>query len=127
LRPDSFTLVRALCACSRLGDAKAGEWVHRCINETSMGTNVYVNTSLVDMYVKCGCMEKARKVFDEMPERDIVSWSAIIGGYAQDGQPTEALKIYFEMEEANLKPDCFTMVGVLSACARLGALTLGER
>ncbi|KAL4190068.1 hypothetical protein AMTRI_Chr08g168580 [Amborella trichopoda] len=99
LRPDRFTLVCVLCACSKL----------------------------VDMYVKCGCMEKARKVFDEMPERDIVSWSAIVGGYARDVQPIEALKIYFEMEEANLKPDCFTMVEVLSACARLGALTLGER
>ncbi|KAL0340707.1 UNVERIFIED_CONTAM: putative pentatricopeptide repeat-containing protein [Sesamum radiatum] len=108
LRPDSYTLVRVLSACSQLGDLGAGQWIHKY---------VYV----------CGNMEKARAVFDEMLERDIVTWGAIIQGYAANGLPKEALEIFHRMQKENLRPDCYVMVGVLSACARLGALELGER
>ncbi|KAL2509821.1 putative pentatricopeptide repeat-containing protein [Forsythia ovata] len=126
LRPDSFTLVRVLSACSQLGDSRAGEWIHRYVLDIGMGRNVFVNTSLVDMYTKCGNMEKARAVFEDMPERDIVSWSAMIQGYAANGLPKEALEIFHRMQKDNLRPDCYAMVGVLSACARLGALEFGE-
>lgn len=126
LRPDSFTLVRVLSACGQLGDLGAAEWIHRCVLDTGMGRNVFVNTSLVDMYGKCGDMEKARAVFEDMTERDIVSWSAMIQGYAANGLPKEALEIFQRMQKDNLRPDCYSMVGVLSACARLGALEMGE-
>ncbi|XP_073032301.1 putative pentatricopeptide repeat-containing protein At3g08820 [Primulina eburnea] len=125
-RPDSYTLVRVLSACSQLGDLGAGEWIHKFIVDAGMGRNVFVNTSLVDMYTKCASMDKARAVFDDMPERDVVSWSAVIQGYAANGHPKEALEIFHSMQKQNLKPDCYAMVGVLSACASLGALELGE-
>ncbi|KAL0452138.1 UNVERIFIED_CONTAM: putative pentatricopeptide repeat-containing protein [Sesamum latifolium] len=127
LRPDSYTLVRVLSACGQLGDLGAGQWIHKYVLDIGMGSNVFVNTSLVDMYAKCGNMEKARAVFDEMLERDIVTWGAIIQGYAANGLPKEALEIFRRMQKENLRPDCYVMVGVLSACARLGALELGER
>ncbi|KAJ4950262.1 hypothetical protein NE237_027094 [Protea cynaroides] len=127
LRPDSFTLVRVLSACSQLGDIKTGDWVHKCIEDIGITMNVFVATALVDMYAKCGSMEKARSVFDGMLERDIVSWGAMIQGYAMNGLPKEAVEIFFQMQRENVKPDCFTMVGILSACARLGALELGQR
>ncbi|KAL2249272.1 UNVERIFIED_CONTAM: putative pentatricopeptide repeat-containing protein [Sesamum indicum] len=127
LRPDSYTLVRVLSACSQLGDLGAGQWIHKYVLDIGMGSNVFVNTSLVDMYAKCGNMEKARAVFNEMLERDIVTWGAIIQGYAANGLPKEALEMFHRMQKENLKPDCYVMVGVLSACARLGALELGER
>nr|GMD44434.1 putative pentatricopeptide repeat-containing protein At3g08820 [Ipomoea batatas] len=126
LVPDSFILVRVLSACSHLGDMGTGEWIHRYVAETGVGRNVFVSTSLVDMYSKCGNMEKARHVFDEMPEKDIVSWSAMIQGYAANGLPKEALDIFYRMQRENLSPDCYSMVGVLSACGRLGALNVGE-
>ncbi|KAK4403901.1 putative pentatricopeptide repeat-containing protein [Sesamum angolense] len=97
LRPDSYTLVRVLSACSQLGDLGAGQWIHKLVP------------------------------FDEMLERDIVTWGAIIQGYAANGLPKEALEIFHRMQKENLRPDCYVMVGVLSACARLGALELGER
>ncbi|OVA17222.1 Pentatricopeptide repeat [Macleaya cordata] len=126
LKPDSFTLVRVLSACSQLGDIKNGEWIHKCIREMGMERNVFVATSLVDMYAKCGSMEKARSVFDGLLEKDVVTWSAMIGGYSSNGHPKKALDIFFQMQRANIKPDCFTMVAALSACARLGALELGD-
>ncbi|KAF7845253.1 putative pentatricopeptide repeat-containing protein [Senna tora] len=126
LRPDSFTLVRVLSACTQLGDLNSGEWIDRYITENGMQRNVFVATSLVDMYTKCGSMEKARSVFDGIHEKDIVCWSAMIQGYALNGLPKEALDMFFQMQSENLKPDCYAMVGVLSACARLGALDFGN-
>ncbi|KAG8367324.1 hypothetical protein BUALT_Bualt16G0060400 [Buddleja alternifolia] len=126
LRPDSYTLVRVLSACSRLGDLGSGEWIHKYVVDIGMGRNVFVNTALVDMYAKCASMEKARAVFEEMLERDIVTWGTMIQGYASNGLPKEALEMFNGMQKQNLKPDCYVMVGVLSACARLGALELGE-
>ncbi|KAJ8532713.1 hypothetical protein K7X08_015602 [Anisodus acutangulus] len=126
LRPDSFTIVPVLLACSRVGDVKSGEWIHRYVVEMGMGRNVFVNTGLIDMYAKCGKMEKAREVFDEMVEKDVVSWSAMIQGYASNGLPKEALELFYVMQGENVRPDCYSMVGVLSACARLGALEVGE-
>ncbi|XP_027072964.2 putative pentatricopeptide repeat-containing protein At3g08820 [Coffea arabica] len=126
LRPDSFTLVRVLSACIQLGDLSAGELIHKYWAESGMGRNVFVSTSLVDMYSKLGSMEMARAVFDEMPEKDIVSWSSMIQGYAANGLPRDALDLFYQMHRENLRPDCYAMVGVLSACARLGALDVGE-
>ncbi|KGN58718.1 hypothetical protein Csa_001575 [Cucumis sativus] len=125
LKPDSFSLVKVLAACARLGDCTSGEWIDRYISDSGMGRNVFVATSLLDMYVKCGNLERANLIFSAMPEKDIVSWSTMIQGYAFNGLPQQALDLFFQMQSENLKPDCYTMVGVLSACATLGALDLG--
>ncbi|KAK7317302.1 hypothetical protein RJT34_01404 [Clitoria ternatea] len=126
LRPDSLVIVRILYACSRSGDLASGRWIDRYMSESRLGRNVFVTTSLVDMYAKCGSLEEARRVFDGMVERDVVCWSAMIQGYASNGLPRQALELFFEMRKENLRPDCYAMVGVLSACARLGALELGS-
>ncbi|RDY02567.1 putative pentatricopeptide repeat-containing protein, partial [Mucuna pruriens] len=126
LWPDSFTLVRVLHACARVGDLASGRWIDGYMSESGLVRNVFVATSLVDMYAKCGSMEEARRVFDGMVEKDVVCWSAVIQGYAANGNPKEALDVFFEMLRENVRPDCYAMVGVLSACARLGALELGN-
>ncbi|PKI51421.1 hypothetical protein CRG98_028132 [Punica granatum] len=127
MKPDGFTLVRVLSACAHLGDSATGEWMDRYVTEESgTGRNLFLATALVDMYAKCGDMEKARGVFDSMPEKDIVSWSAMIQGYASNGLPMEALDMFYRMLDENMRPDCYAMVGVLNACARLGALGFGE-
>ncbi|CAJ1958005.1 unnamed protein product [Sphenostylis stenocarpa] len=126
LRPDNFTLVRVLYACSKVGDLASGRWIDGYMRESELCGNLFVATSLVDMYTKCGSMEEARRVFDGMVERDVVCWSALIQGYAANGMPKEALEVFFEMQRENVKPDCYAMVGFLSACARLGALELGN-
>ncbi|KAF9665319.1 hypothetical protein SADUNF_Sadunf16G0110400 [Salix dunnii] len=126
LRPDSFSLVEVLSACKRTGDLRSGEWIDEYIKEIGMVRNVFVATALVDFYVKCGNMVRARSVFDGMLEKNIVSWSSMIQGYASNGLPKEALDLFFKMLNEGLKPDCYAMVGVLCSCARLGALELGD-
>ncbi|KAJ8452527.1 hypothetical protein Cgig2_000116 [Carnegiea gigantea] len=126
-RPEGPILVQILSACAKLGEVEIGEWIHRYINLNAKGKNIMVDTSLIDMYAKSGQMEKARAVFDEMPEKDVVSWTAMIQGYVANGFPKEALDIFFEMQTKNIRPDSYTLVGVLSACTRLGAMDSGEQ
>ncbi|KAJ0681276.1 putative tetratricopeptide-like helical domain superfamily, DYW domain-containing protein [Helianthus annuus] len=126
LRPDSFTLVRILSACSRLGDLRTAEWVDSCVTGLGMGKNIFVGTAFVDTYAKCGSMTKALATFDQMREKDAVTWGAMIQGYVSNGEPKEALDMFYRMKNDNVKPDCYTIVGVLSACSSLGALELGE-
>ncbi|KAM3337710.1 hypothetical protein P3S68_032035 [Capsicum galapagoense] len=104
----------------------AGEWIHGYAVEIGMGRSVFVNTGLIDIYGKCGKMVKAREFFDGMVEKDVVSLSAMIQGYAANGLPKEALEVFYRMQREGVRPDCYSMVGVLSACARLGALEVGE-
>ncbi|KAL4572451.1 hypothetical protein LXL04_019228 [Taraxacum kok-saghyz] len=126
LRPDSFTLVKILSACSHLGDLRTVEWLDECITTLQISKNIFLGTSLVDTYSKCGSMEKALVTFDQMLEKDAVTWGAMIQGYASNGKPKEALEFFNKMRNNNLKPDCYTIVGVLSACSTLGDLKLGE-
>lgn len=126
LRPDSFTLVRILSACEKLGDLRAVEWIDSCITDIGIAKNIFLGTALVDTYAKCGSMTKALATFDQMREKDAVTWGALIQGYASNGRPKEALNTFYKMKNNNIKPDCYTIVGVLSACSTLGALELGE-
>ncbi|KAL6896548.1 hypothetical protein ACP4OV_007120 [Aristida adscensionis] len=127
MRPDGFTAVRVLSACARVTDSVTGEAVWRVAERKGIAGSVFVATAALDMYVKCGEMEKAREVFDRMQEKDVVAWGAMVGGYASGGHPREALQLFFAMQAEGVKPDCYTVVGALSACTRLGALDLGRR
>ncbi|KAJ6993086.1 pentatricopeptide repeat-containing protein [Populus alba x Populus x berolinensis] len=127
LRPDSFSLVRVLAACTRIGDLRSGEWIDDYITKIGMVRNVFVATSLVDFYVKCGNMERACSVFDGMLEKDIVSWSSMIQGYASNGLPKEALDLFFKMEKSGIEPDGNTFVGLLCACTHAGLVDEGRQ
>ncbi|KAJ0965574.1 hypothetical protein J5N97_026712 [Dioscorea zingiberensis] len=123
--PDEKTMVSVLAACGDLGDLKLGEWLEGMVDVIGLELNTFVGSALVDMYGKCGDLASARRVFDAMPEREVVVWNAMITGYAQNGLSDDAIKIFHAMREAKVEPDKITMVGVLSACAAVGALDLG--
>ncbi|KAH6757107.1 Pentatricopeptide repeat superfamily protein [Perilla frutescens var. hirtella] len=84
--------------------------------------NVMASTAMITGYSKVSNVEAARLIFDEMVDKDLVCWSAMISGYADSDKPQEALKIFHEMQRHGIKPDQVTMLSVISACARLGAL-----
>jgi pentatricopeptide repeat protein len=81
---------------------------------------MFVKNSLITMYARCGSIEDADRVFSSMPERDVVSWNAMIAGYAQHGLAIEALRLFERLIQAGTKPDEITFVGVLSACSHAG-------
>ncbi|RWW70597.1 hypothetical protein BHE74_00021733 [Ensete ventricosum] len=88
--------------------------------------DVYVGTSVVDMYCKCGRVRMAKKAFDRMKEKNILSWSAMVAGYGMHGHGHEALKVFHEMMRSGEKPNYITFVSVLAACSHAGLVTEGR-
>lgn len=123
---DEVTLISVLTACGRLGVLDLGQWIDGYIRENGRKSNQNLVTSLVDMYAKCGQVDKARSLFDEMVSRDVVAWSAMISGYSQWNRCREALELFHDMQRAGVEPNEVTMVSVLSSCAVLGALETGK-
>eukprot|EP01018_Ginkgo_biloba_P026788 Gb_37509 [translate_table: standard] len=124
--PDSVTMVSVLQACAHLGALEQGIWVHKYIIQHGFELNVFVGNSLIDMYAKCGSVHIARQLFDEMSERDVISWNAMIAGCAQNGHANEALKLFHQMQMADMTPDSATILSVLLGCTYLAALQQGK-
>ena len=125
--PDHVTLVSALSACGRLGLLDLGKKIHGLFMTTSEFTlDVFAGSSLIDMYSKCGQIEDARKMFDRIPDRNIVCWTSMIAGYAQSDLFKEAIELFREMQIGGFAADAATIACVLSACGHWGALALGR-
>lgn len=121
-RIDNFTLPFALRACRDSKSIRWGMEIHHLVYKSGLHSDVFVSAAVVDMYVKCGCIEDARKVFDRMPLRDTVAWTVMIAGYAECGNPEESLILFDKMEEEGIVPDKVTLVAAVFACAKLGAM-----
>ncbi|KAJ7540625.1 hypothetical protein O6H91_10G023400 [Diphasiastrum complanatum] len=127
VRPDNVTFVLLLKACARLAALEQGKQLHSDLIKGGFQSNVIVGSSLVDMYAKCGCTQDARELFNNMSDRDVVSWNAMIAGYAQNGLGKEALALYEQMKQEGVQPDNVTFVLLLKACASLEVLEQGKR
>ncbi|CAL9042319.1 unnamed protein product [Musa banksii] len=125
--PNAVTLATALLACSNLGALQQGKSVHAYMVRNNVELDVVSNTALLDMYAKCGSMEVAHKVFADMPERNVFSWSAMIGGLGMHGMCSRALELFEHMKSENLAPNSVTFVAVLSACSHSGRVEEGRR
>ncbi|XP_059077386.1 pentatricopeptide repeat-containing protein At3g09040, mitochondrial-like [Cryptomeria japonica] len=125
LQPNATTFASILPACAKTGALEQGMDIHRSIMERGCLSNVTVGNALVDMYAKCGSIHKARELFDNMAEKNVVSWTAMIAGYAQNGFVERALEIFKQMRVAGVNPDSTTFVSILPACAKMGALEQG--
>lgn len=86
----------------------------------------FAGNSLVNMYAKCGCLDDADRAFSEIPERGIVSWSAMIGGHAQHGRGKGALQLFHQMLQDGILPNHVTLVSVLCACIHAGLVAEAE-
>ncbi|XP_059634626.1 pentatricopeptide repeat-containing protein At2g34400 [Cornus florida] len=124
--PHEMTLVSVLGACGDLGDLNLGRWVEEFVVDREMEVNSYVGSALIDMYGKCGDLSSARGVFDRMETKDVVTWNAMITGYAQNGLSNEVIFLFNVMKEAGIIPNKITLIAMLSACASIGALDLGK-
>ncbi|PON86323.1 DYW domain containing protein [Trema orientale] len=126
LKPNEVTVVAVLAACADLGDLYLGRRIHEYSSRSGFGKDVRVSNTLIDMYVKCGCLEDAQEVFHEMEERTVVSWSAMIQGLAIHGKAEEALRLFSEMIRAGVKPNWVTFLGLLHACSHMGLIDEGR-
>lgn len=125
LKPNEATLISILKACTSLGSVERGLQIYDQIRKSNLKTNTLVMNSLVEMYANCGSIDDAHLAFNEMSERDVVSWTAMIGGYAQQGLVKEALTLFEQMLKEGVKPNAVTFVSILSACSHAGLIDAG--
>ncbi|CAL1360161.1 unnamed protein product [Linum trigynum] len=122
---NEYSFGSGLSACAGLKDLKMGTQLHALVFKCHYYVDVYMGSALVDMYSKCGVVDCALKVFDEMKERNIVSWNSLITCYEQNGPSRKALDVFVRMMESSFEPDEVTLASVVSACATLAALKHG--
>ncbi|XP_057971113.1 pentatricopeptide repeat-containing protein At3g26630, chloroplastic [Malania oleifera] len=155
--PDKFTFPFVIKACIASSAIDKGREVHVMAIKTGFAGDVFVQNTLMDLYLKCGGLVDGRKVFhkmrvrnvvswttmltglivheeldaarqffEQMPIRNVVSWTAMINGYVRNQRPHEAFELFRRMQHDNVRPNEFTLVSLLTACAELGSLNLGS-
>ncbi|KNA06271.1 hypothetical protein SOVF_182680 [Spinacia oleracea] len=117
-----FTMSSILHASGRLSVIQVGRQVHGLVMKFGFLTNLFVLSSLIDMYSKSGSIDEARYVFDQTTEKNNVLWTSMVSGYAQSGRPTEALDLFDHMVGKGFLPDHICFTAVLSACNHAGLL-----
>jgi pentatricopeptide repeat protein len=121
------TLATLLSACAELLALRLGREVHAHVIRSTVDRHSLVENGLINMYAKCGRVADARKVFDGMKVRDLVSWNSMLAGYGMHGLCDDALAVFTDMARAKVAPDSVTFVAVLSACSHAGRVSEGRR
>lgn len=124
-KPDLVTVVSLLSGCGQTGALELGKWIDTYSTVNALKDNLIVCNALMDMYAKCGSVDKARELFYSMPEKSLVSWTTLIAGCALNAEFNEALDLFFQMVELRLKPNHVTFLAVLQACNHGGFLEKG--
>ncbi|KAL5101397.1 hypothetical protein RYX36_005724 [Vicia faba] len=127
--PDNFVVPNGLKACGALRWGGFGKGIHGYVVKMNKDFDgcVYVATSLVDMYGKCGFLEDAEKVFDDMPQKNVIAWNSMIGVFAQNGMNMEAVRLFKKMRFQGDELTEVTLSGFFSACANLEAVEEGKQ
>ncbi|CAA6669721.1 unnamed protein product [Spirodela intermedia] len=118
-----YTLSSVLCVCASLAAVAQSKQLHSLALKIDMAGNVFVGTALLDVYAKCGMIEKAMLVFDGMPDRSSVTWSSMIAGLVHNHRHEEALRVFQMAQKAGTEYTPFTFSAALSACSSLAAST----
>ncbi|KAJ4745338.1 Pentatricopeptide repeat-containing protein [Rhynchospora pubera] len=127
-QPNISSFVSVLGACSLLSDLDFGSQVHCQIIKEKLFSQVKAASALINFYSKCGCIEEARKIFDEMRHKNVISWTSMIDGYGRNGLPYDALKLFDEMTSiVHVQPNHATLLTVLSTCSHNGLVSEGRK
>ncbi|KAI5068805.1 hypothetical protein GOP47_0017150 [Adiantum capillus-veneris] len=124
-KPDKVIFLCVLKACSKAGALWEGLLIHDQIIKSELDADVALGNTLVDMYAKCKQLRSARKLFERLANRTVVSWGALITGYAHDGQGDIVLELYEQMDKAFLMNEMI-LPSVLKACANFEKLVKGK-
>ncbi|KAK1376986.1 Pentatricopeptide repeat-containing protein [Heracleum sosnowskyi] len=125
LMPNQCTFPCAIVAAANIASIGMGRSFHACAIKYLGRIDVFVANSLISFYAKCGSMDDSLLVFNKLSEKNVVSWNALICGFAQNGRGKEALHFYDKMQALGLKPDSVTLLGILFACNHAGLVNEG--
>ncbi|KAJ4980742.1 hypothetical protein NE237_031579 [Protea cynaroides] len=122
---DLYSFGTVLRACAGLAAVRPGKEIHCQYLRRGGWRDIIVESALIDLYAKCGCIDYARTIFVQVTVRNLVTWNSMICGFAQNGRGEEALRLFDEMVKEGVKPDYITLVGVLFACSHTGLVDRG--
>ncbi|WRX13723.1 Pentatricopeptide repeat - like 10 [Theobroma cacao] len=125
LKPTDVTMLSVLSCCALLGALDLGKWIHEYVNKHGFDKYIKVSTAIIDMYAKCGSLEDAVCVFENITLRDTPAWSAMIVAFATHGKGYKAIETFEEMRKAGVQPDEITFLGLLYACSHNGLVEEG--
>ncbi|PIN15067.1 hypothetical protein CDL12_12298 [Handroanthus impetiginosus] len=125
--PSESTFPCAIIAAANVGALGIGRSIHACAVKFLGNLCLFLANSLISFYAKCGSMEESLFIFNKMRERNIVSWNAMICGYAQNGEGNGAIEIYEKMTEEGIQPNSVTFLGLLLACTHVGLVNEGYK
>ncbi|KAK3226588.1 hypothetical protein Dsin_006450 [Dipteronia sinensis] len=127
IKPDEIAMLSVVSMCSKSGSFELGEWIDHYVEKNGIAkeSSVYLANALLDMHAKCGNINKACQIFDEIQDKTLVSWTSIIHGLAMHGQGVSALVRFCQMQIQGFKPDGIVFQSVLSACSHAGLVDEG--
>lgn len=125
LRPDKMTLASVISSCAELGDLKLGTWIDSYMVEQGIVMDDHLATSFIDLYSKCGSIDKACELFHGLHKKDVVSYTAMILGCGVNGRPRNAIRLFEEMLDAKIIPNQVTYTGILTAYNHIGSVEEG--
>nr|UPT49537.1 pentatricopeptide repeat protein AaPPR788 [Agave angustifolia] len=117
-RPNGFTFSCVLSDCAASGEWEIGRAIHSWVLKCDVKDDIFVGTCIVDLYAKCGDMGDAVREFSRMPDRNVVSWTAMISGFVQREDASNAIKVFKEMIQSRVEVNKYTLTSVLLACAK---------
>lgn len=127
IKPNEFTVAGCLSGCSQITATESGMQLHSLAIKSGLLPDMYVSSTLVDMYAKCGCIEDAETIFKGLVIRDTVLWNTMICGFSLHGQGGKALETFQAMKDEGNLPDEVTFTGVLSACSHMELVEEGKQ
>ncbi|CAM6050493.1 unnamed protein product [Sphagnum compactum] len=125
VEPIPATFMAVLSACASVVALEEGRLVHEYISRSGWESDLFVGSSLIDMYAKCGSVEDALRVFNKMSRHDLISWNTMLGGYAMHGHGKEAVEHFEQMWDRSVEIDKVTFICLLSACNHAGLVEEG--
>lgn len=126
VRINEVSMVSVLSACTHLGALDQGRWAHAYIERNKLRMTVTLGTALIDMYAKCGNVNKAMEVFWEMKEKNVYTWTSAMGGLAMNGCGERCLELFSLMKQEGVQPNEVTFVSVLRGCSVVGLVEEGR-
>ena len=125
IQPYEIAIMSVCGACSQLSALRLGKELHCFSLKACLTEDIFVSSSIIDMYAKGGCIEHSQRIFDRLREKDVAAWNVIIAGYGIHGRGKEAIELFENMQRLGLKPDDFTFIGILMACSHAGLVEDG--
>lgn len=123
--PCQATFPCAITATANIAALGIGRSFHASALKFLGELNVFVGNSLISFYARCGSMDDSLLIFSRLPEKNEVSWNAVICGYAKNGKGKEAIDMFHEMKRIGMRPNSVTLLGLLLACNHVGLVDEG--